>query len=105
MQIRVVRLSSRNPLVTFVVVAVVLALLALVLTAGVALLIGGAIVGTGGYLVRRIFGGRPVGLARGEWERLEIDGEEVFAPPDFAARDPQRLAGPPPEPPDTVSAP
>ena len=73
-------------------VAAVLALLALVVTAGAALAIGGAIVGTVGYVVRRISGGRVLGPARREWERLGIEGEEVFAPSDFAARNPQRLA-------------
>lgn len=78
MQIRVVRLNSRNPLVGIVILVVILALLAFVLTAGMALLAGGAILGTVGYLARRIFGGKSLGAAPVEGERLVVMGEEVF---------------------------
>lgn len=78
MQIRVVRLNSRNPLVGIVVLVVILALLAFVLTAGMALLAGGAILGTVGYLARRIFGGKSLRATPVEGERLVAMGEEVF---------------------------
>lgn len=78
MQIRVVRLNSRNPLVGILLLVVILAILAFVLTAGMALLAGGAILGTVGYLARRIFGGKSLGAAPMEGERLVVMGEEVF---------------------------
>lgn len=80
MQIRVVRLNSRNPLVGILLLVVILAILAFVLTAGMALLAGGAILGTVGYLARRIFGGKSLGTAPVEGERLVVMGEEVFPP-------------------------
>lgn len=78
MQIRVVRLNSRNPLVGILLLVVILAILAFVLTAGMALLAGGAILGTVGYLARRILGGKSLGKAPVEGERLVVMGEEVF---------------------------
>lgn len=78
MQIRVVRLNSRNPLVGILLLVVILAILALVLTAGMALLAGGAVLGTVGYMARRIFGGKSLGAAPEEGERLVVMGEEVF---------------------------
>lgn len=78
MQIRVVRLNSRNPLVGIVLLVVILAILALVLTAGMALLAGGAILGTVGYLARRVFGGKSLGAAPMEADRMVVMGEEVF---------------------------
>lgn len=80
MQIRVVRLNSRNPLVGIFLLVVILAILAFVLTAGMALLAGGAILGTAGYLARRIFGGKSLRAAPMEGERLVVLGDEVFPP-------------------------
>lgn len=78
MPIRVVRLNSRNPLVGILLLVVILAILAFVLTAGIALLAGGAILGTIGYLARRVFGGKSLGAAPTEGERVFVRGEEVF---------------------------
>lgn len=82
MQIRLVRLNSRNPLVAILVIAIVLALLAFVLTAGLALAAGGAVLGAVGYLARRVFGGKSLGAGpvTMERERIVMLGEEVFPP-------------------------
>lgn len=83
MQIRVVRLNSRNPLVGILLIAVILAILAFVLTAGMALLAGGAILGTLGYLTRWVFGGKSIGATPTDGERLIVMGEEVFPTAQF----------------------
>ena len=82
MQIRIVRLNSRNPLVAILVIAVIVALLAFLFTAGLALAVGGAVLGAVGYLVRRVVGGqvpRDGGRVM-EGERVVVLGEEVFPP-------------------------
>lgn len=78
MPIRVVRLNSRNPLVGILLLVVILAILAFVLTAGMALIAGGAILGTVGYLARRVFGGKSIGATPLEGERMVVMGDEVF---------------------------
>lgn len=90
MQIRVVRLNSRNPLVGIFFLVVILAILAFVLTAGMALLAGGAILGTVGYLARRVFGGKSIGAASMEGERVVVMGDEVF--PSAQLAEDKRLA-------------
>ncbi|MBK6308193.1 MAG: hypothetical protein IPF47_21690 [Gemmatimonadetes bacterium] len=83
MQIRIVRLNSRNPLVAILVIAVIVALLAFLFTAGLALAVGGAVLGAVGYLVRRVVGGqvpRDGGRVM-EGERVVVLGEEVFPDP------------------------
>ncbi|MBK9977192.1 MAG: hypothetical protein IPP20_04565 [Gemmatimonadetes bacterium] len=81
MQIRIVRLNSRNPLVAILVIAVIVALLAFLFTAGLALAVGGAVLGAVGYLVRRVVGGQvPRTGARDGGERVVVLGEEVFPP-------------------------
>lgn len=90
MQIRVVRLNSRNPLVGIVLLVAILAILALVLTAGMALLAGGAVLGAVGYVARRVLGGKSLGAMRTEGERMVVMGEEVLTP--VHAPDAQRLS-------------
>ncbi len=58
MQIRVVRLQPKNPLVVIGLVALVLSLLLLVLSFAVAAAAGVALVGGVGMAVRRLRGGR-----------------------------------------------
>lgn len=81
MQIRVVRLNTRNPIVGALLLVVVMALLAFLLTAGMALVAGGAVLGGVGYALRRVLGGKSLGEApAGRRPRLEGLGEEVFPP-------------------------
>ncbi|MCC6927600.1 MAG: hypothetical protein IT359_01305 [Gemmatimonadaceae bacterium] len=80
MQLRIIRVDSRNPLVGILLLVVILALLAFVLTAGMALLAGGAVLGTVGYIARRLLGGKRLGATGSERERLGVAGDEVFAP-------------------------
>ena len=106
MQIRVVRLNSRNPLVAILLIALVLAILAVVLTAGMALAVGGAVLGAVGYLARRVLGGKALraGPVMVERERGVLLGKEVFPPTDthevraetltVASPDVRRLQGP-----------
>lgn len=100
MQIRVVRLNSRNPLVGAVLLVVVLALLAFLLTAGMALVAGGAVLGGVGYALRRVLGGARAaptvmpgsdslhGIEEADplvGGRLRPLGEEVFPPGERSA--------------------
>ncbi len=81
MQIRVVRFESKNLLVGIALLVVLLAILAFVLTAGVALLAGGAAIGGVGYLVRRLVGGRQaLGASPVNRERVLRPEDEVFLP-------------------------
>ncbi len=80
MQIRVVRLNIRNPFVGAILVIVVMALLAFILTAGMALVAGGAVLGAVGYALRRVLGGKSLGNPPVQRPRLEGLGEEVFPP-------------------------
>lgn len=58
MQVRIVQLRSRNPVVVALVLVVVLALLAAVVAVGFTLLAGAAVVGGAGLLARRVLRGR-----------------------------------------------
>lgn len=80
MQLRIVRLNSRNPLVGVVLLVVILAILAVVLTAGMALIAGGAVLGTAGYLARRVFGGNALARGARDEARVVVLGNEVFPP-------------------------
>lgn len=90
MQIRIVRLRPRNTLAALALLVVVLALLAVVLTAGMALLAGAAVVGAVGVLARRLLGGGRRVAGRGDAERIVLTGEEVF-PPGEQGPDDRRL--------------
>ncbi|HEX4936997.1 MAG TPA: hypothetical protein VFV33_27635 [Gemmatimonadaceae bacterium] len=84
-EIRVVQLKSRNPLVGALFLIVLLALVAFLLTAGLALAAGGALVGGAAYALRRVFGGKrlggdPAGAHRGGHATTGDPGLEVFAP-------------------------
>ena len=89
MQIRVVQLNSRNPLVGALLLVVVLALIAFLLTAGMAIVAGGAVLGGVGYALRRVFGAGKASASIGSFndaDLLRADrsvrplGEEVFPP-------------------------
>lgn len=79
-QIRVVQLNSRNPLVGALLLVVALALLAFLLTAGMALVAGGALIGGVGYALRRAFGGKAIQAPELGDARFRPLGEEVFPP-------------------------
>ena len=55
MQIRTVRLQTRNPVVALALTLIVVAVILLVLGLGVTLLAGAAVVGGAGLLARRVF--------------------------------------------------
>ena len=80
MQIRVIHLQGRNRFVGVLLLAVVLALLAFVVTAGLALVAGAAVLGGGALLLRRLFGGKNALPRRARTERVIMTGEEVFPP-------------------------
>ena len=80
MQIRVIHFQGRNRIVGVLLLAVVLALLAFVVTAGLALVAGAAIIGGGVLLMRRLFGAKSALPRHSRPERIIMSGEEVFPP-------------------------
>lgn len=77
-QIRILRLQSRSPLAGVVLLALVLAILAVVVTAGMALLAGAAVVGGAAMLVRRVLGGPRLRAGARDPERVLLRENEVF---------------------------
>jgi hypothetical protein len=78
MQFRIIRVQSRNPLVGIVLLAAVLALFAFLLTAGLALAVGAAVLGGGVMAVRRLLGAKPPLVREPGDGRFVMLGEEVF---------------------------
>ena len=81
MQVRIVQLRSRNPVVAALVLVVVLALLAAVVAVGFTLLAGAAVVGGAALLARRVLRGRALPPDPASRGGFPLDrAREVFPP-------------------------